>query len=107
MAAAYAHAHAAVGGAEGVDQSFAGLVLQILEGGSGDAQGQGVGLGFQVARPFSHHVEHNFAHGGIAFFRIHPWLFARVLAVPWDTGNRPAADVAAEWCAAVMLRSSQ
>lgn len=73
MAAAYAHAHAAVGGAEGVDQSFAGLVLQILEGGSGDAQGQGVGLGLQVARPFSHHVEHNFAHGGYHFLP-HPSL---------------------------------
>jgi hypothetical protein len=55
-----------MGGAQLFDQGFAGFVLEIFEGGSGDAQGQGVGLGFQMAGLLRHHMEHNFAHVGVS-----------------------------------------
>jgi hypothetical protein len=57
-----------VGWSHVFDQSLAGLVLQLLKCGRGDEDGQGFGLGFQVAGAFSQNAEHDFSHGGISFF---------------------------------------
>ena len=59
-----------------VDQGLASLVLQLLQGGRGDADGQGhscgegcaYGLGLQVAGAFSQNAEHDLSQGGISFF---------------------------------------
>ena len=45
-----------------LDQGLAGLVLQVLEGWSGDADGKAFGLGFQVAGAFSKDAEHDLSH---------------------------------------------
>jgi hypothetical protein len=50
------------------DQGLTGLVLQLLERRGGDADGQGVGLGFQVAGAFSHNAEHDLSHAGVSPF---------------------------------------
>jgi hypothetical protein len=47
-----------------LNQGFAGLVLELLKSRGGDADGQGVGLGFQVAGAFSQNAEHNLSHAG-------------------------------------------
>jgi len=46
------------------DQGLAGLVLQLLKRRGGDADGQGLGLGFQVAGAFSLQAEHDLSHAG-------------------------------------------
>ena len=45
------------------DQGLPGLMLQLLQGGSGDVEGGGIGPGFQVAGAFSHKAEHDLSHG--------------------------------------------
>ena len=66
-AAAHAYPVSAVGWAEMLNQGFSSLVLQLLQGRSGYVDGQGVGLGFQVAGAFSQNTEHNLAHvAGVA-----------------------------------------
>ena len=42
-------------------------MLQLLQAGCGNAQGELRGLGLQMAGPFDQHLEHNLSHGGIAF----------------------------------------
>jgi len=67
-AAAHAYPVGAVGWAEMLNQGFSGLMLQLLKSRCGDVDGQGVGLGFQVAVAFSQNAEHNLTHvGGISF----------------------------------------
>ena len=66
-----------MGRAQVLDQGLAGLVLQLLKCGRGDADGQGhscgegcaYGLGLQVAGAFSQNAEHDLSHAvGISFF---------------------------------------
>jgi hypothetical protein len=44
------------------DQGIAGFVLQLLEGGRGDVDGQGFGLGFQVSGTLSLQSKHDLSH---------------------------------------------
>jgi hypothetical protein len=53
-----------VGRAQVLDQGLTGLVLQLIKGGSRDADGQGFGLGSQLARAFAYNAEHNLTHAG-------------------------------------------
>ena len=55
-----------MGRPEVLDQGFPGLVLQLLQAGGGNAQGQTRGQGFEMALAFAQHLKHNVAHGGIA-----------------------------------------
>jgi hypothetical protein len=57
-----------VGWPQVLDQGLTGFVLQFLKGRGGDADGQGLGLGFEVAGTFNQNAEHDFTHaGGISF----------------------------------------
>ena len=47
-----------------VDQGLSGLVLQLLKSWCGKADGQGFGLGFQVAGTLSLQAEHDLMQGG-------------------------------------------
>ena len=68
-AAAHAHPNCAVGWPQVLDQGLTGLVLQLLQRRGSDADGQRLGLGFQVAWAFSQNAEHDLSHaGGISFF---------------------------------------
>ena len=87
--AADAHAIGAMGRSELLDQGLPGLVLQFLQGGSGNQKGQVLGPGLKMARPFGQHLEHNLSHGGMTFTPFHPWPGSALLPVPSDTGNRP------------------
>ena len=58
------HPVGAVGRPEMLNQGLPGLVLQLLQGGSGDLQGWDIGPGFQVAEAFNHKAEHDLSHGG-------------------------------------------
>jgi hypothetical protein len=52
-----------------LDQGLTGLVLQLFKLRGSDADGQRLGLGFQVAWAFSQNAEHDLTHGrGISFF---------------------------------------
>jgi hypothetical protein len=51
-----------------LNQGLTGLVLQVLERRCGDEDGQGVGLGFQVAGAFSQSAQQNFAHGYLLYY---------------------------------------
>jgi hypothetical protein len=46
------------------DQRFAGFVLQVFVGGSGDMDWQVLGLSLQVAGTFHQNSEHNLSHAG-------------------------------------------
>ena len=47
-----------------LDQGFAGLVLQLFEGGGRDAaNGRHIGLGLQQTGAFAQHLEGNLSHG--------------------------------------------
>ena len=50
-----------------LNQGLTGLVLQLLKSRSGDVDGQGLGLGFQMAGAFSQNAEHDFSHVGYLF----------------------------------------
>ena len=87
---AYPHPNGAVRRSHGLDQGLTGLMLQLLEGGSRDADGQGFGLGLQLARTFAYDAEHNLTHAGVSLsFRLHPWAARSSAGVLLDTGNRP------------------
>lgn len=66
------HPISAMGPVQVLDQGLTGLVLQLLQGGSADEDGQGFGLGIQVAGAFSQNAEHDLTHaGGSLSFRLH------------------------------------
>jgi hypothetical protein len=69
LAAQDPHPVGAVDRPEMFDQGLPGLVLQLLQGGSGDVEGRGIGPGFQVAGAFSHKAEHDLSHGGTSLSR--------------------------------------
>jgi hypothetical protein len=46
-----------MGRAQLLNQGFAGFVLQLFQGWGIDANGEAIGLGFQVAGTFGHHME--------------------------------------------------
>ena len=46
--------------------ALSGLVLQLLKSWCGDADGQGFGLGFQLAGALSLQAEHDLTQGGIS-----------------------------------------
>jgi hypothetical protein len=88
-AAAHAYPVSAVGWTEILNEGFSGLVLQLLKSRSGDVDGQGVGLGFQVAGAFSQNTEHDLSHAEVSpSFRIHPWPAPSFWQVRPDTDNR-------------------
>jgi hypothetical protein len=61
-----------VGPAEVSDQGFAGLMLQLLQGGRTDLDWQAFGLSFQVAWAFSQNAEHDLLHARVLLsFRFH------------------------------------
>ena len=62
--AAYAHTNCAMGWPHVLDQGFAGLVLQLFKRRGGDADWQGLSLGFQVAWALCLQAEHDFSHTG-------------------------------------------
>jgi hypothetical protein len=99
LAAQDPHPVGAVDRPEMFDQSLPGLVLQLLQGGSGDLQGRDIGLGFQVAGAFNHKAEHNLSHGGTSPSRTpslgrrgHRWRAAEYgvpsLGIPRGLGRR-------------------
>jgi hypothetical protein len=51
-----------------LNQSLTGLVLQLLEGGRADVDGQGFGPGFQVAWTLSLQAEQDLSHAGYLLF---------------------------------------
>ena len=74
--------------------ALAGLVLQLLKSWCAHADGQGFGLGFQVARAFSQNTEHDLSHAGVSpSFRLHPWPAGAFWWVRADTGNRPCGHL--------------
>ena len=96
-ATAHARPNRAMGWPQMVDQGLAGLVMQFLKGGRGDADGQGhscgegcaYGLGLQVGGAFSQNAEHDLSHAGVSSsFRLHPWPAEAGAQVRPDTGNR-------------------
>ena len=62
------HPVGAVDRPEMLDQDLPGLVLQLLQGGSGDMESRDIGSGFQVAGAFNHKAEHDLSHGGTSPF---------------------------------------
>lgn len=61
------HPIGAVGRTQVLNQGLAGFVLKLLQGWSGDANRQGLGLGFQLSGAIAHHPKDNLAHDwGIA-----------------------------------------
>jgi hypothetical protein len=76
------------------DQGLTGFVLKLLESRGCDADGQGFGLGFQVAGAFSQYAEYDLTHAGVSpSFRLHPWPAEAFLQVQPDTGNRPCGHL--------------
>jgi hypothetical protein len=57
LAATDPNAVSAMGRAQLLNQGFAGFVLQLFQGWGIDANGEAIGLGFQVAGTFGHDVE--------------------------------------------------
>jgi len=57
VAAADPYPVGAVGWAQRLDQSLTGFVLQLFQCGGSDADGEAIGLRFQVARTFDHNAE--------------------------------------------------
>lgn len=79
-----------MGRAEVVDQRLTGLMLQLLQGGSRDAEGQGFGLGVQLTRAFAYNAEHNLTHAGVSLsFRLHPWAAKSSAGMMLYTRNPP------------------
>jgi hypothetical protein len=68
LAAQDPHPVGAVDRPEMFDQGLPGLVLQLLQGGSGDMESRDIGPGFQVAGAFSHKAEHDLSHDGTSPF---------------------------------------
>jgi hypothetical protein len=62
-----------MGRSEVLDQGLPSLVLQLFEGGRGNAHRKVVGLGLEEAWPLHQKPEHNLSHRGIAFIP-HPSL---------------------------------
>jgi hypothetical protein len=76
------------------DQHLAGLVPQLLKSRGSDADGQGFGPGFQVARALSLQGEHDLPQVGLSpSVRLHPWPAEARAQVRPDTGNRPGVPL--------------
>jgi hypothetical protein len=74
------------------DQRFAGFVLQVFVGGSGDLDWQVVGLRHQVAGSFHLNSEHDLSHaGGMGGWLTNPADAAAAHRVALDTHARSAA----------------
>ncbi len=90
LAAPDPHPVGTVGRPVVLDQGLAGLVVQLLQSWSRDAEGKTLGLSLQVAEALVEDAEHNLSHAGVSLsFRLHPWADAVAVGVPPDTGNRP------------------
>ena len=89
LVAMHPHAVGAMGRAQVFNQGLTGFMLQLLKGGSADADREAFGLGFQVAGTFRDHAKHNLSHNGSLACRPHPWTFRALVGVPPLTGIRP------------------